>query len=188
MMMVVFKCCGWRGWAGLSSSQMVLGAIGIQVGAEGNLSKDGSAHSHGSAEPCLCCCAGAGEMPSCSGSGAAGRAQWISVKPKRVPKIRQRGLVPPPLCLMDHPQVQGRGSITSMLPREQLQDHGASDWESGAAAVEGSWKQISSCSRFEVVGENEPVKSRAGLQPLTSTTPLENLGRKHAQSPWKLVN
>lgn len=96
MMVVVFKCCRWRGWAGLSSSQMVLGAIGIQVGAEGNLSKDGSAHSHGSAEPCLCCCAGAGEMPSCSGSGAAGRAQWISVKPKRVPKIRQRGLVLPP--------------------------------------------------------------------------------------------
>lgn len=115
MMMVVFKCRRWRGWAGLSSSQTVLGAIGNQVGAEGNLSKDGSAHSHGSAEPCLCCCAGAGEMPSCSGSGAAGRVQWISVKPKRVPKIKQRGLVPPPLCLMDHPRVQGRGSITSMV-------------------------------------------------------------------------
>lgn len=145
--------------------------------------------SHDSAEPCLCCCTGAGEMPSCSGSGAAGRAQWVSVKPKRVPKIRQRGPVPPPPCLVSHPQVQGRGaSLPWWCPREQLQEHGASHWENGAAAVEGSCKQISSYSGFEVVGEIGSVKSRAGLQPLTGTTLLENLGRKHAQSPWKLVN
>lgn len=42
-------------WAGLSSSQVVLGAIRIQVGAEGDLSKDSSAHSHSSAELCPCC-------------------------------------------------------------------------------------------------------------------------------------
>lgn len=81
-------------WAGLSSSQVVLGAIRIYVGAEGDLSKDSFAHSHSSAEPFPCCCTGVGEMPSCSGNGAAGRAQCISVKPKRVPKIRQRGLMP----------------------------------------------------------------------------------------------
>lgn len=84
------RCRCWR-WAGLNGSQIVLGAIRIQGGAEGNLSKDGSAHSRSSAELCLCCCAGAGGDAIVE---LQGELQWSSVKPKRVPKIRQRGLVP----------------------------------------------------------------------------------------------
>lgn len=84
----VFKSCGYPQWAGLSASQFVLGTIRAQVGAGGAFGK-GSSHSP--ANLCLCRRAQAGGMLLPFGSRAAGGAQSVSVRPKEVPKIRQRG-------------------------------------------------------------------------------------------------
>lgn len=72
--------------------------------------------------------------------------------------MRQRGPAPVSLSCRglgafssnaswDQPWVQGRGmSPPRWCPREKLQDYEASDRESRAAVVEGSWKPISSRS------------------------------------------